>query len=263
MEKKNGKLQLPNVTLVAMTSVNINATIKAMKYSMRGIEFGDAVLITHKKPLNLPKNIRYEYTSQLTSINDFNYKMVYDLGDYIKTDFALIVHADGFVVHPEMWRDEFLDYDYVGAPWPLPAEGHEEQYKDIYGNTCRVGNSAGIRSKRLMDYPKSHNVPWEAQIEGDRVWYNEDVFICCKIRHLLEADGMRIAPIDVAKYYAHEYMVPEVEGITPFAFHKWLGTNAQYPRFVKDKPIVVIKKIVKRLIGWEKRKGYVQEKEHT
>ena len=43
------KLKLPQITLVAMTSVNIKETIQAMEYSMRGIDFGDAVLITHKK----------------------------------------------------------------------------------------------------------------------------------------------------------------------------------------------------------------------
>ena len=112
MPETKQKLQLPQVTLVAMTSVNVKATIQAMEYSMRGIDFGDAVLITHKKPFGLPKSIRYSHTSKLTNIDDFNYKMVYELGDHIKTDYALIVHADGFVVHPEMWRDEFLDYDY-------------------------------------------------------------------------------------------------------------------------------------------------------
>ena len=55
MNADTGKLKLPNVTLAAMTSVNIRATIQAMQYSMRGIEFGDAVLITHKKPFGLPK----------------------------------------------------------------------------------------------------------------------------------------------------------------------------------------------------------------
>lgn len=118
-----GKRRLPNVTLAAMTSVNIRATIRAMQYSMRGIEFGDAVLITHRRPLGLPGGIRYSHTDRLSDIDAFNYKMVYELGDHIRTDFALIVHADGFVVHPEMWRDEFLDYDYIGAPWPLPPEG--------------------------------------------------------------------------------------------------------------------------------------------
>ena len=40
MEWKDGRLQLPNVTLMAMTSVNVRQTIKAMQYSMRQIDFG-------------------------------------------------------------------------------------------------------------------------------------------------------------------------------------------------------------------------------
>ena len=113
MEWKDGRLQLPNVTLMAMTSVNVRQTIKAMQYSMRQIDFGDCVLITHRKPFFLPKGIRYAHTSKLTNIDCFNYKMLYELGDYIHTDFVMVVHADGFIVHPEMWRDEFLDYDYI------------------------------------------------------------------------------------------------------------------------------------------------------
>lgn len=250
MPETKQKLQLPQVTLVAMTSVNVKATIQAMEYSMRGIDFGDAVLITHKKPFGLPKSIRYSHTSKLTNIDDFNYKMVYELGDHIKTDYALIVHADGFVVHPEMWRDEFLDYDYIGAPWPLPKEGDTTTYRDIHGNICRVGNSAGIRSKRLMDFPKIANVPWEGEYAYGKMWFYEDGFICCKIRHLLEAEGMQIAPLEVAKYYSHEQMIPEVQGITPFAFHKWEGTNAQYPNFIKptikERCKAVARKILRR-----------------
>lgn len=242
------KKLLKNVTLVAMTSVNITATIKAMQYSMKDIEFGDAVLITHKKPWNLPSNIRYSHTSKLTNINEFNYKMVYELGDHIRTDYALIVHADGFVVNPEMWRDEFLDYDYIGAPWPLPPEGDTTTYRDINGNVCRVGNSAGIRSKRLMDFPKKANIPWEGEFAYGKMWFYEDGFICCKIRHLLEAEGMKIAPLDVAKYYAHEKMIPEVQGIKPFAFHKWEGTNSEYPNFIKESLIVRAKKVIRKII---------------
>ncbi len=229
------KLSLPQVTLVAVTSVNIKETIQAMEYSMRGIDFGDAVLITHKKPLGLPKSIRYSHTARLKDIDDFNYKMVYGLGEYIRTDYAMLVHADGFVVHPELWRDEFLDYDYIGAPWPLPPKGDTTTYRDRDGNICRVGNSVGIRSKRLMDYPKQADIPWEGEFAYGKMWYHEDGFICCKIKHLLEAEGMKIAPLEVAKYFGHEHMIPETEGITPFAFHKWEGTNAQYPNFFKPK----------------------------
>ena len=155
------------------------------------------------------------------------------------------MHADGFVVHPELWRDSFLDYDYIGAPWPLPPKGDTTTYRDKDGNICRVGNSAGIRSKRLMDFPKKAGIPWEGEYAYGRMWYYEDGFICCKIRHLLEAEGMRIAPLEVAKYYSHEKMIPEIAGITPFAFHKWEGTNAQYPNFIRPPFKERVKKLLR------------------
>ena len=137
----------------------------------------------------------------------------------------MVVHADGFIVHPEMWQDEFLDYDYIGSPWPIPKD--DITYRDINGNLCRVGNSVGIRSRRLVNFPKEANLPFEP----DHGSLNEDGFLCVKNHHLIEAAGMKIAPLEVAKYFAHETMIPEIEGITPFAFHKWAGTNAQYPKF--------------------------------
>lgn len=234
MEWKNGRLQLPNVTLMCMTSVNVMESVKAMIYSMEQIDFGDAVFISHKKPIYLPRKIRFSYTSKLTDIDCFNYKMIYELTDHIHTDYVMIVHADGFVVNPKMWRDEFLDYDYIGAPWPDPHD--DFTYRDINGNLCRVGNSVGIRSKKLLDFPRQANLPFEA----DHGYFHEDGFLCVKNRHLIEAAGMRIAPLEVAKYYSHETMIPEIEGITPFAFHKWAGSNAGYPKF-KGKPKILLR----------------------
>ena len=234
MEWKNGRLQLPNVTLMCMTSVNVMESGKAMIYSMEQIDFGDAVFISPTKPIYLPRKIRFSYTSKLTDIDCFNYKMIYELTDHIHTDYVMIVHADGFVVNPKMWRDEFLDYDYIGAPWPDPHD--DFTYRDINGNLCRVGNSVGIRSKKLLDFPRQANLPFEA----DHGYFHEDGFLCVKNRHLIEAAGMRIAPLEVAKYYSHETMIPEIEGITPFAFHKWAGSNAGYPKF-KGKPKILLR----------------------
>ncbi|SDZ92540.1 hypothetical protein SAMN02745687_01110 [Lachnospiraceae bacterium NK3A20] len=247
-EYRNDKLQLPNVTLCAMTSVDVQATVEAMKYSMRGIDFGDAVIITHRKPFGLPERIRYDHTSKLNNIDDFNYKMVYELGSHIHTDYAMIVHADGFIVHPELWRDEFLDYDYIGAPWPLPKEGDTTTYRDRHGNICRVGNSVGIRSKKLMDFPRENNIPWTGEYAFGRMWFHEDGFLCCKIRDEIEAAGMRIAPLELARYFSHEHMIPEIEGITPFAFHKWEGTNAGYPDFRKPSLMQKYKAAARKLL---------------
>lgn len=221
----NGKLQLPNVTLAAMTSVKIKETLKALEYSMKNIDFGEVVFISHRKPFFLPKGITFKQISRLKTIDDFNYNMIYKIHEYIDTDFMLLIHYDGFVVNPDMWKDEFLEYDYIGSPFPLPKD--DFSYRDVNGNICRVGNSVSIRSKRLLEFPEKAKIPFEA----DHGFFNEDGFICCKNRHLFEAEGMRYAPIEVAKYFGHESMIPEVEGIRPFVFHKWAGANGEYPRF--------------------------------
>ncbi len=246
------KLQLPQVTLVAMTSVNVYETVRAMEYSMRGIDFGDAVLVTDKKPWFLPKNIRYSHTSKLDNIDKFNYKMVYELKDHIKTDFCLVVHADGFVIHPENWRDEFLDYDYVGSPWPLPKNDYA--YRDSKGQICRVGNSVSLRSKRLLEFPSAHNLKWERVDDG---FYNEDIFICCHSKNLMEEEGMKWAPFDLALRFGREHPLPENKGIEPFIFHKWWGENADYPRFYSPKKR--FKMAVRPFLFWRRSKKWKKE----
>ncbi len=241
----NEKLKLPNVTLAAMTSVNIYETVQALKYSMRGIEFGDVVLITDHRPWYLPKSIRYCHTSKLDNIDKFNYKMTYELADYINTDFALIVHSDGFIVNPDKWTDEFLNYDYIGSPWPLPQNDYA--YRDSKGNICRVGNSVSIRSKRLMAFPKEHDLPWVKVYDG---FYNEDIFICCHSKNEMEAHGLKWAPFELAVRFGREHPLPENKGVEPFLFHKWWGENENYPRFYS--PYKRLKMCIRPLLFWRR-----------
>lgn len=244
------RIKLPNVTLAVMTSVKLYEAIKALQYSMQGIEFGEVVLITHRKPWNLPKGITYKQTSKISNIDQFNYKTVYELTDYIDTDYVLLIHADGFVVYPSQWRPEFLDYDYIGSPWPLPTAEHSTYY-DADGNLCRVGNSVSIRSKKLLDFPREAKLEWRPAADG---FYNEDIFLCCMNKHLLEAAGMKIAPIEVARYFGHEHTLPETEGIDPFVFHKWWGQNANYPRFENpwSRCWHKCKDVIRPLLFWRK-----------
>ncbi|WP_242839425.1 DUF5672 family protein [Butyrivibrio sp. NC2002] len=252
MSNTSKKLCLKNVTLCAMTSVNVYETVKALKYSMKDIDFGDVVFISDKKPFYLPKNVRFSYTDKLDSIDKFNYKMTYELCRHIKTDYALIVHADGFVIHPELWRDEFLNYDYIGAPWPIPDNDY--LYRDREGNLCRVGNSVSIRSKRLMEYPGKHNSKWVPVYDD---FYNEDIYICCYLKKEMEQEGIKIAPLEEAVYFGREHALPENKGIEPFTFHKWRGENADYPRFYS--PDKRIKNAIRPLLFWRKTKSWRQK----
>ena len=218
-------LQLPNVTLVALASKDINATVKALEYSSRDISFGEVLLISHRKPLFLSKRITYKSTPKTADIDEWSFKVVYELSKYITTDYIILIHSDGFIVNPDQWQDDFLKYDYIGSPWPLPKD--DFSYRDNFGNIIRVGNSVSLRSKKLLDLPISLNMPWEP-FHG---FYNEDGFICVKNRHVFEQNGIRFAPLSVAKFFAHETMIPEIENIRPFAFHRYAGTNSKFPKF--------------------------------
>lgn len=206
-------LNLPNVTLVAMTSVKIPQTIKALLYSCRGINFGKVKLISDIKPDELPDGIIHEYTEKMSNIDEWNHDIIYKLGKHIDTEFAMLIHDDGFIINPQCWRDEFLEYDYIGAPWPMPTD--DFSYRDINGEIIRVGNSVSLRSKKLIDLAPKLNLEWKS-FHG---FYNEDGFICVNYRHIYKEHGMKFADLDVAKYFSHEIQIPETIGITPFAFH--------------------------------------------
>jgi hypothetical protein len=218
-------LNLENVTLIALTSVRLPETINALEHSCRGIKFGAVKLASDIKPDYLPENITHEFTEKSSNIDEWNYNIIYNLPKHVETDYCILIHDNGFIVNPESWKDEFLEYDYIGAPWPLPNDNFS--YRDINGNLIRQGNSVSLRSKKLLDVPNNLNLEWKA-FHG---YTNEDGFICVNYRHKYLEEGCKFANIDVAKYFSHETMIPEIQGIKPFAFHNYFGTNSQYPKF--------------------------------
>lgn len=193
------KLSLPNVTLLCLTNLDFEGHKRAIDRSCEGVEYGGVKLIWDEK---------------ITSIDDWNYKIVYDLHRYVDTDFALLIHADGHVVHPEKWRDEFLEYDFVGAPWPLPHDDYS--YRDTNGNIVRVGNSVSLRSKKLMELPSKLGLEFKPYFGTT----NEDGKLTCEWRHIMLEHGIKYAPLEVAIHFSKEHEIPENEGLETFAFHQ-------------------------------------------
>lgn len=214
-------IDLPDVTLVCVSSVNLPQTYYAFSKSVEKINFGAVKLVTHEKPVDLPSFIEYEQCYKIESIDDYSYYMIYNLGNHISTSHCLVIQADGFVLNPEMWQDSWLDYDYIGAPW----EYNENAYVTPFGEHVRVGNGGfSLRSKRLLDVPKHHYVEFNVN-QGDFYKhmnannFAEDGNICVHNRHIYEKAGCVFAPVEVAARFAHEKQLPETQGIRPFGFH--------------------------------------------
>jgi len=217
-------IDLSNITLVSVDGVDPEKTVNALNFSCKNIKFNKNVLITYKKPNNLTDNIELNLIEKLNWVG-YNKFIIYDLKNYIETEYCLVIQTDGFVLNPESWRDEFYDYDYIGAPFPSPR--WKGEFIDRKGKVFRVGNGGfSFRTKKLLETPTKLNLKWEP-FKGH---YNEDGFLCANNRHILEDDGIKFAPLNVAKYFSHETTIPEIVGIKPFGFHKWNGQNKNYPK---------------------------------
>lgn len=213
--------ELPDVTLICVSSVNLQQTYYAFQKSVEKINFGAVKLVTHERPVDLPDFIEYEQCYKINNINDYSYYMIYNLCNNVQTNHALVIQADGFVINPEMWDPVFLDYDYIGAPW----EWNENAYIDPFGNHQQVGNGGfTLRSKKLLEVPKHTYIEFNVN-QGDFYKhmnannFAEDGNICVHNRHLYEAAGCKFAPVEIAARFAHEKQLPETQGITPFGFH--------------------------------------------
>lgn len=191
------KLQLPQCTLICLTNKDFEGHKKAIDKSCEEINFGAVKLIWDEK---------------CTSIDEWNRRIIQDLWKYVDTSHAMLIHADGYIIHPEKWDEKWLEYDYIGAPWPLPTDDYS--YRSESGKIQRVGNSVSLRSLKLMHLASTRK--WKSYYGNT----NEDGFICCHNREWLEDKGCKFAPFEEARFFSKENTVYGNTLIDePFAFH--------------------------------------------
>lgn len=189
-------LNLKEVTLICLTNKDFPGHKEAIDKSCEGIEFGAVKLIWDEK---------------CTSIDEWNRKIIQDLPKYVSTSHAMLIHADGYVIRPDLWNPEWLELDYIGAPWPLPRDTYS--YLDEEGELQRVGNSVSLRSHKLMLLASTR--PVEHRYGNN----NEDGHICCWNRKWLESQGCKFATLEQAVHFSKEHEIPENVGVPSFAFH--------------------------------------------
>lgn len=203
------KIKLPNVTLFAVACTKVEQTIHGLKESMKGIEFARAILITHEK-INLA-----EFGIEVINVEKLDYKgynhyVLYRVFEHIHTDYALLVQNDGYVLNPKKWDDKFFEYDYIGAPWKKQEHFTED------GKEVRVGNGGfSFRSKKLLNIFNDLNLPFTDNGTG---FFHEDGVISVYHRNKLEANGIKIAPVEVASRFSRENLLPD-SVFFPFGFH--------------------------------------------
>jgi len=181
------RLKLPNVTLIAVDCIDFNRAKDSVDFSRKDIDFGCVKILTH---FNIEDPL-IELIRPITSIEDYSKFMIRDLANYFDTDFVMIVQWDGLILDASLWSDEFLMFDYIGAPWTAGT------LKPGVPKHFNVGNGGfSIRSKRLQG---------QLAIDENLIMHEaEDVVICQLNRHYLETLGFSFAPYEIATRFSWE-----------------------------------------------------------
>jgi hypothetical protein len=235
-------INLDNISIVLVCGKDdlehIKSSFKAMKYSCLNINFFEKILIS-------PKIYDEDFLNELNNFGithhiiepinyiEYNNFMVKRLYDYIKSDFCITIQNDGFIINPYLWKDEFLHYDYIGAPWSdylIQSTDAVFNYVKENRKYSLVGNGGfSFRSKKLLKETK--NSPYNCDIQkinnfslktgevGEHVMIPmpEDNYICLNYYEYFIERGIKYAPIELANIFSTE--VPQYPNKNSFGFH--------------------------------------------
>jgi hypothetical protein len=200
------KVNLSNVTLVCIDGRDecedrTSLYRDIFRYTLNHFNFNRVFFFSHI-PYDF-KGVETISIWKLGNVGEYSNFCMKILNRYINTDFCMIMQDDGFIINPNLWDDQFLTYDYIGAPWPIGL-----------GTTTaetQVGNGGfSIRSKRFLEFSSSLFPTMQ----------NEDKYILDTNRRALNSANLKIAPVELAKKFSVEISIDNKHVLKNcFGFH--------------------------------------------
>lgn len=185
-------LKLPKIALVVYAGNYIKLTDKAMADVVPFYRF-DQVLVFGNEPLNSPYDT---IVMPFTSIEDATRITWREVYPRLKPGITHVLGMqwDGYPIDPAWWRDDFRQFDFIGAPWP---------WLDRYN----VGNTGFcLQSKRLLGIMQTLEIQQP-----------EDQALCRVYRPYLEQKhNIYFAPAHVAELFSTEHGTSDLRS---FGFH--------------------------------------------
>ena len=188
-----------NVTLVAVTSVALDATSMRCTRQCGKLNFGQVLLLSDqpRPPEPIPR-ISWRHIERLDLERRLFALHAPRTGGYIsRPSHALCVQWDGFVLDGGRGIRQFLDYDYIGALWPQFDDGHNVGNGGFSLSVATLaGGMSGLPFRRN---PKRRTFRSAGTLRSE-----------------LESTGIRFAPVSVAEQFAYERTSPTG---SEFGFH--------------------------------------------
>lgn len=214
------KLNLKNVTLWACCWSDDRdhqiQTLRTLRYCNSIIEFNKTVLFSFLPVPALGFDVEAIQIPQLTpeSANTFFATTAARLLD---ADWALSVHTDGMPLNASLWRQEFFDYDYVGASWPDGVTGN--------GGLCLESRKC-LEAKIKLPFIAKTGISYATTFGAFNI-VPADAFVCRVHRKLMESMGVKFATMEVALKFSTEELHRERDS------WGWHGAKADPVKFAR------------------------------
>jgi hypothetical protein len=179
-------LKLPDVTLVLIETREHALAHLALLECQRKVEFGDVLVFTDQPAQFMRADRRIITVPDWPDKVGWSRCFWYEVPLHVRTSHILGIQWDSWVVEPGMWQDEYLHYDFIGAPW---------WYKD----GMNVGNGGfSLRSTKFARFIRKNRAQFPCITALD------DDLYCRKYRPSLQEAGFVWAPEPLAADFAFE-----------------------------------------------------------
>ena len=209
------------IQTIAVSDLHLKDTVKSILNTSEYLNCKPGYLFTSKLDSEIitqlnHKDIKVIKIAPIKNHIDYNYFIIYELHKYLIEDFCLIVQWDGSVMCNWMWSNEFLNYDYIGAPF-LQRKNDRLYCRDKTGIFRSVGNGGfSLRSKRILEAPTKLDLVDEPEFTNA----HEDGFFSVLHRQKLEEHGYKWAPVKIARDFSQEKARNILDLIRPsFGYH--------------------------------------------
>jgi hypothetical protein len=126
----------------------------------------------------------------ITSSSKYSDFVINVLPYFVKEEYALVIQWDGFCINPSLWTNDFLNYDFIGSPWP-------GQTSDL-----AVGNGGfSLRSQKFMRAGKNLKIIPDDTSEFMQA---EDQLLCRVYRDRLLETGIQFGNLEIANKFSYE-----------------------------------------------------------
>lgn len=222
--------KLSNVTLVTIETMYHDLANRALQECIDRLPFGQVLTLSDKELIKGATNIKI---APLPSLKDYCDILLKGLWPYVETDYILFVQWDAMVYNANGWDDDFLNYDYIGAPWPWKEDMHS------------VGNGGfSLRSRKLLHALRDHRIYLDKNAEHGVA---EDNYIGIQHKQMLMDEyGIKYPSRKKAQRFAYELGEYPVEG--SMGFHGFWNVvnfmnNDVVEYFVRNRPHTIFNEI--------------------